>query len=49
MYTIFADEYLLHSDIPGYQLLDAKLSMEVNLPGSLEFEILPDHPAIFSL
>ena len=49
MYTIYSDEYLLHSDIPGYQLLNAKLIMEVNQPGSLEFEILPDHPALFSL
>jgi hypothetical protein len=44
MYTIFCDDYLLHSDVADYQLLDVLLTMEVNTAGSLRFLILPTHP-----
>jgi len=49
MYQIFCDDYLLHSDIDDYRLLDVKLTMEVNVAGSLGFDILPDHPNITSM
>lgn len=49
MYTIYAGGNLLHSDVPDYQLANARLVMEANQPGSLEFTIAPDHPAIFAL
>jgi hypothetical protein len=49
MYTIFCDDYLLHSEMDDYRLLDVVLSMEVNTPGSLKFTALPDHPNIGTL
>lgn len=49
MYQIYCDGYLLHSDIPEYQLIDVKLQMEVNKPGNLSFTILPEHPNLSTL
>ena len=49
MYTIFCDNYLLHSDLDDYRLLNVQLTMEVNTAGSLSFSILPDHPNLFAL
>lgn len=48
MYQIYCDGYLLHG-IDGYLLPSAKLSLEVNKAGSLDFDILPDHPNITTL
>lgn len=44
MYTIFCDNYLLHSDLDEYRLFGVQLTMEVNTAGSLSFSILPSHP-----
>lgn len=49
MYQILCDSYLLHSDIDEYMLKDVKLTMEANLAGSLQFEILQQHPNAFAL
>lgn len=49
MYTIFCDTNLIHSEVEDYRLLNAKLTMEVNTAGGLEFTILPEHPNFATL
>ena len=49
MYQIFCDDYLLHSEIDDYRLLDVKLTMEANTAGNLQFSILQQHPNTISL
>jgi len=49
MYQILCDDYVLHSEIDEYMLQDVKLTMEVNLAGSLQFKIMSQHPNIFAL
>ena len=45
MYTIYAGQWLLHDDrLEELKVLNAKLTLEVNKTGSLEFSIYPDHP-----
>ena len=45
MYRIYAGQWLLHDDrLEELKVLNAKLTLEVNKTGSLEFSIYPDHP-----